>query len=325
MKLTRILAFDFDLCVCDGEGFFELFIQLLEIYELSRLQNKTVDQMLGGFNETVERTYKLLASECASASKAGNLALFRPGIENVFRVAQQMKKQGLIQYIIFYSNNSCPEFLSFVELVIRLTFPAIFSPRKPVVELVFTANTSSRMRVEYAPTNQPNAREKTKKGVLACLEDLDLPVTEPSELLFFEDTPFKGLGDSLRLVPEYHALHTPKQIHEVFFNTLEKSGFFANGSLARKWIPIRGTINNSLMKQNSKYFMDWLRNRIFQSSSPFLIEKEKKICSEMVAEIYKFCQVTASPASPVSPANTIKLVDSVEIKKRNKRAKKNIS
>jgi hypothetical protein len=312
MKLTRILAFDFDLCVCDGEGFFELFIQLLEIYELTRLQSKT----LGGFSETIERTYKLLASECASATKAGNLALFRPGIENVFRVAQQMKKQGLIQYILFYSNNSCPEFLSFVELVIRLTFPVFFSPRKPVVELVFTANSSSRMRVEYAPANQPNAREKTKKGVLTCLEDLDLPVTEPSELLFFDDMTFKGLGDSLRLVPEYHALHTAKQIYEVFLNTFEKSGFFVNGSLARKWIPLG--FNHSLMKLNRN--SDLLRNRVFQPSSQYLIEKEKKICSEIVAEIYKFCLVSSvSPVSPVSP------VALIEKKKRKKRAKKNIS
>ena len=235
---TRILAFDFDLCVCDGEGFFELFTQLLDIYEFCqqrRISDKHMVSLPEDFVEVVEKAYKTLALEVAAASKKKELFLFRPGMENVFRTAQLMKSQGHLNYIMFYSNNSCPEFLSFMELVIRLSNLNMFSVKKPVVELVFTANTASRMKVEHAPANQPNAREKTVRGILQCLEDLDLPVTRHPEILFFDDMRHMGLGSALKIVPEYNALHTSKQIHDVFFGTLEKTGLFIGGELRPEW------------------------------------------------------------------------------------------
>ena len=70
---TRILAFDFDLCVCDGEGFFELFTQLLDIYEFCQQRRNMTDKHTGGlpedFMEMVEKAYKTLALDAAAASK----------------------------------------------------------------------------------------------------------------------------------------------------------------------------------------------------------------------------------------------------------------
>ena len=48
LQPTRILAFDFDLCVCDGEGFFELFTQLLDIYEFCQQRRSITDKHTGG-------------------------------------------------------------------------------------------------------------------------------------------------------------------------------------------------------------------------------------------------------------------------------------
>ena len=76
---TRILAFDFDLCVCDGEGFFELFTQLLDIYEFCQQRRSITDKHTGGlpedFMEMVEKAYKTLALDAAAASKKKELFL----------------------------------------------------------------------------------------------------------------------------------------------------------------------------------------------------------------------------------------------------------
>jgi hypothetical protein len=296
-SVTRILAFDFDLCVCDGEGFFELFTQLLDIYEFTRLHSLsdrggltlTNSDIPDSFVTCVEKTYKQLVLEAVAATKKKELFLFRPGLEVAFQAAQQMKKQGNIQYIMFYSNNTCPEFLSFVELIVRLSFPALFSPKMPVVELVFTANTSSRMRVEYAPANQPNAREKSKRGIITCLEDLNLPVSVNPEILFFDDMLHPGFGTSLKLVPEYHALHSAEQIYNVFFGTLEKTGFYSNGQLAPKWRNLK--VQNGLMKNSASAFKSFLQGRDLPATfDPIMVENEKAISNQMAKEIYSFCQ-----------------------------------
>ena len=295
---TRILAFDFDLCVCDGEGFFELFTQLLDIYEFCQQRRSITDKHTGGlpedFMEMVEKAYKTLALDAAAASKKKELFLFRPGMENVFRTAQLMKSQGHLNYIMFYSNNSCPEFLSFVELVIRLSNLNMFSVKKPVVELVFTAHTASRMKVERAPAGQPNAREKTTRGIIQCLEDLDLPVSRHPEILFFDDMRHMGLGSALKIVPEYSALHTSQQIHDVFFGCLEKTGLFIGGELRPEWQ--RLGIQNSLMKNSASAFKDWLDEKDLPkqplTTGPDF-EKNLKVSDAMIAEIYTFCGVQA--------------------------------
>ena len=296
---TRILAFDFDLCVCDGEGFFELFTQLLDIYEFCQQRRSITDKHTAShlpedFMEMVEKAYKTLALDAAAASKKKELFLFRPGMENVFRTAQLMKSQGHLNYIMFYSNNSCPEFLSFVELVIRLSNLNMFSVKKPVVELVFTAHTASRMKVERAPAGQPNAREKTTRGIIQCLEDLDLPVSRHPEILFFDDMRHMGLGSALKIVPEYSALHTSQQIHDVFFGCLEKTGLFIGGELRPEWQ--RLGIQNSLMKNSASVFKDWLDEKDLpkqpMSSGPDF-EKNLKVSDAMIAEIYTFCGVQA--------------------------------
>lgn len=291
---TRILAFDFDQCVCDGEGFFELFTQLLDIYQFCHINKHTGQSLPAEFVEAVEKAYKTMALEAATASKKKELFLFRPGMENVFRTAQLMKSQGRIHYIMFYSNNSCPEFLSFLELVIRLANLNMFSVKKPVVELVFTANTASRMKVERAPAGQPNAREKTVRGILQCLEDLDLPFTAP-EILFFDDLKHTGLGSSLKMVPEYKALHTGQQIHDVFFGCLEKAGLFIGGELRPEWQKLG--ISNSLMKNPAQVFKDWLITNKDLPAKPINVgptyEKEIKVSEMMSSEIYTFCGAQA--------------------------------
>jgi hypothetical protein len=290
---TRILAFDFDLCVCDGEGFFELFTQLLDIYQYCHINKHTGQGLPTGFVEAVEKAYKMLALDVAAASKKKELFLFRPGMENVFRTAQLMKSQGRLDYIMFYSNNSCPEFLSFVELVIRLANLNMFSVKKPVVELVFTANTASRMKVERAPAGQPNAREKTVRGILQCLEDLDLPFTASPEILFFDDMKHIGLGSALKMVPAYKALHTGQQIHDVFFATMEKAGLFIGGELRPEWQKLG--ISNSLMKNTALVFKDWLLGNKDLLAHTIrdgpIYEKEIKVSDSMISEIYTFCGV----------------------------------
>jgi len=292
---TRILAFDFDLCVCDGEGFFELFTQLLDIHQFCHMNKHTEkgqNALPKEFVEAVENSYKCLAIEAGNASKKKELFLFRPGMEQVFRTAQLMKSQGHLDYIMFYSNNSCPEFLSFVELVIRLANLNMFSVKKPVVELVFTANTASRMKVEHAPAGQPNAREKTKRGVLQCLEDLDLPVSRHPEILFFDDMKHIGLGSSLKIVPQYFALHTAKQIADVFFGTLEKTGLFIGGELRPEWQ--RLGIKNSLMKNTAAIFKDWLLEKHLPKAAAIEgpdFDKNIKVSDAMISEIHTFCGV----------------------------------
>jgi hypothetical protein len=289
---TRILAFDFDLCVCDGEGFFELFLQLLDIYEYTRrsITDKGKGYLPERFVDAVEKAYKSLAIDVASAVEKGECFLYRPGIENVFHAAQRMKKLGHIHYIMFYSNNSCPEFLSFVELVIRLANRKMgFSPSKPVVELVFTANTASRMRVEYAPANAPNARHKTRLGILTCLDDLDLPFNkDQTEILFFDDMKHADLGSSLKIVPAYHALHTGKQIGDLFVRCLERAGLFKDGVLLEEWANLN--LHNSLMKQPFSAFRDWLGTKDLPARlDEGKIKKEEAICQLMVNEIHTFC------------------------------------
>ena len=290
---TRILAFDFDLCVCDGAGFFELFTQLLDIYQYCHINKHTGRDLPDGFVEAVEKAYKMLALETSAASKKKELFLFRPGMENVFRTAQLMKSQGRLDYIMFYSNNSCPEFLSFVELVIRLANLNMFSVKKPVVELVFTANTASRMKVERTPAGQPNAREKTVRGILQCLEDLDLPFSSSPEILFFDDMKHTGLGSALKIVPEYKALHTGQQIYDVFFGCLEKVGLFVGGELRPEWQKLG--ISNSLMKNSAAVFKDWLLSDKDLPTHAIidgpLYEKEIKVSDIMISEIHTFCGV----------------------------------
>jgi hypothetical protein len=269
-----------------------LFTQLLDIYQFCHI-NKHTGGLPDGFVEAVEKAYKILALDVAAASKKKELSLFRPGMENVFRTAQLMKSQGRLDYIMFYSNNSCPEFLSFVELVIRLANLNMFSVKKPVVELVFTANTASRMKVERAPTGQPNAREKTVRGILQCLEDLDLPFSSSPEILFFDDMKHTGLGSALKMVPEYKALHTGQQIYDVFFGTLEKVGLFVGGELRPEWQKLG--ISNSLMKNSAAVFKDWLlTNKDFGADAIIdgpIYEKEIKVSDTMISEIYTFCGV----------------------------------
>jgi hypothetical protein len=292
---TRILAFDFDQCVCDGEGFFELFTQLLDIYQFCHINKHTDIVLPAGFVEAVEKAYTTLALEAAAASKNKELFLFRPGMENVFRTAQLMKSQGRIQYVMFYSNNSCPEFLSFSELVIRLANLNMFSVKKPVIELVFTANTASRMKVERAPAGQPNSREKTVRGILQCLEDLDLPFSDKPEILFFDDLKHNGLGTTLKMVPEYKTLHTGQQIYDVFFGCLEKAGLFIGGELRPEWQKLG--ISNSLMKNPASVFKDWLLSDKDLPTAPInagpVYEKEIKVSEMMSSEIYTFCGVQA--------------------------------
>jgi hypothetical protein len=289
---TRILAFDFDQCVCDGEGFFELFTQLLDIYQFCHM-NKHTGSLPVGFVEAVERAYQILALEAGTASKKKELFLFRPGMENVFRTAQLMKSQGHLHYIMFYSNNTCPEFLSFVELVVRLANLNMFSVKKPVIELVFTANTASRMKVEHAPAGQPNAREKTVRGILQCLEDLDLPITSSPEILFFDDLKHTGLGTTLKMVPEYKALHTAQQVHDVFFGCLEKAGLFIGGELRPEWQKLG--IANSLMKNSAPAFKEWLLEKDLLTFPVLkddpVLQKNIKVSEAMVTEIHTFCGV----------------------------------
>ena len=292
LQPTRILAFDFDQCICDGEGFFELFTQLLDIYQFCHM-NKHTGSLPMGFVDAVELAYKSLALEAGAASKKKELYLFRPGMENVFRTAQLMKSQGHLQYIMFYSNNTCPEFLSFVELVVRLANLNMFSVRKPVIELVFTANTASRMKVERAPAGQPNAREKTIRGILQCLEDLDLPFTGSPEILFFDDLKHTGLGTTLKMVPEYRALNTAQQIYDVFFSCLEKAGLFIDGELRPEWQKLG--IANSLMKNRASVFKDWLLEKDLPTlpvskDDPAMI-KNLKVSEMMITEIHTFCGV----------------------------------
>jgi hypothetical protein len=296
LDTTRILAFDFDLCVCDGTGLFELFIQLLDIYQFTQLYKADQDQMSNplpaDFINAVEKAYTSLAFDVAAAIKNQELWLVRPGMEQVFDVAQRMRQKGYLDYIMFYSNNSVPEFLSFVELVIRLANLNRFSTKKPVVSLIFTAETSSRMKVERAPVGHPNAREKTKMGILQCLEDLDLPVSKSPEILFFDDMNHKGLGHSLKQVEPYYTLSTAEQVHKVFFDSMEKSGLYKKGALRTEWQQLG--IKNSLMKHTAVDFMDWIKNLkmplLFDGSQ---LIKEKSISDRMATEIYEFCGVQA--------------------------------
>jgi len=272
-----------------------LFTQLLDIHQFCHMNKHTEkgqNALPKEFVEAVENSYKCLAIEAGNASKKKELFLFRPGMEQVFRTAQLMKSQGHLDYIMFYSNNSCPEFLSFVELVIRLANLNMFSVKKPVVELVFTANTASRMKVEHAPAGQPNAREKTKRGVLQCLEDLDLPVSRHPEILFFDDMKHIGLGSSLKIVPQYFALHTAKQIADVFFGTLEKTGLFIGGELRPEWQ--RLGIKNSLMKNTAAIFKDWLLEKHLPKAAAIEgpdFDKNIKVSDAMISEIHTFCGV----------------------------------
>jgi hypothetical protein len=295
LDTTRILAFDFDLCVCDGTGLFDLFTQLLDIYQFIQL-NKNTSQNQKALDPNliaaVENAYQSLAFDVAAAIKKGELWLTRPGIPHTFDVAQRMRQKGFLDYIMFYSNNSCPEFLSFVEAVIRLSNLNLFSTKKPVVSLIFTAETSSRMKVERAPQGMPNAREKTRNGIIQCLEDLDLPVSKSPDILFFDDMLHKGLGLSLKQVEPYYTLSTADQIHKVFFDSMEKSGLYKNGALKTEWQNLG--IKNSLMKHTAADFKDWLYTQKLPTEfNSDQFAKEKIISDKMATEIYEFCGVQA--------------------------------
>jgi hypothetical protein len=122
---------------------------------------------------------------------------------------------------------------------------------------------------------------------------LDLPFTGSPEILFFDDLKHMGLGTTLKMVPEYRALHTPQQIYDVFFGTLEKAGLFIGGELRPEWQKLG--IANSLMKNSAAVFQNWLLEKDLPTlpvskDDPAMI-KNLKVSEMMVAEIYTFCGV----------------------------------
>jgi hypothetical protein len=96
------------------------------------------------------------------------------------------------------------------------------------------------------------------------------------------------LGSSLKIVPAYHALHTGKQIGDVFVRCLERAGLFKDGVLLEEWANLN--LHNSLMKQPFSAFRDWLGTKDLPARlDEGKIKKEEAICQLMVNEIHTFC------------------------------------
>lgn len=226
------LAFDLDGTIGNFLPVWKLLCPLRQKAHFAKFPSVVIPPISETLQWEIDIAYSAFVKRIVEAETSKEpLGLFRPGIFKVFEEVNRLKKKGILQGVIMYTNNSSPPLYNFASDAIK------YHIGREVFDDILDYRHVLRIKAPYSSLPPVDKRWVELKHLLVESRVKAPATVEPKNVVFFDDMNHHDLMSTLgphnnyvklseyRYIPEYD------KITDIFLESLKESDVLSEENL----------------------------------------------------------------------------------------------
>lgn len=226
------LAFDLDGTIGNFLPVWKLLCPLRQKEHFTNLPAIVVPPISETLQWEIDIAYSAFVKLVAKAETSDSpLGLFRPGIFKVFDEVKRLRKKGIVEGVIMYTNNSSPPLYNFASDVLKYYIGG------EVFDDILHYRHALRIKAPYSSLPPADKRWAELKHLLVESKVKAPPTVEPTQVMFFDDMHhydlmhILGAHDNYVKVSEYKYVPENHKLTNIFLTALMESSVLSSVNL----------------------------------------------------------------------------------------------